>query len=66
MTKLTTTLTPQEVQNRVREIGINPNYWYPVSWANDLKPGKVIPVTVWQQNIAIYRDRDGQLYALQG
>ncbi|MBE9233336.1 hypothetical protein IQ231_17070 [Cuspidothrix issatschenkoi LEGE 03284] len=31
-------LTSQKVQNRVREIGINPNYWYPVAWAKEIKP----------------------------
>jgi len=26
--------TSQTVQNAVREVGINANYWYPVGWAN--------------------------------
>jgi len=42
--------TSQTVQNAVREVGINANYWYPVGWANQLKPGD-IPVTIWQQTI---------------
>lgn len=61
---LATTLTGQTVQNKVREVGINPNYWYPVAWADHLKPGQVIPVTVWQQAIAVYRDGQGNVYAL--
>jgi phenylpropionate dioxygenase-like ring-hydroxylating dioxygenase large terminal subunit len=63
--ELATTLTSQTVQNAVREVGINPNYWYPVSWANQLKPGKVMPVMIWQQAIALYRDTDGQVHALE-
>jgi nitrite reductase/ring-hydroxylating ferredoxin subunit len=63
--ELTTTLTEQGFQNRIREVGINPNYWYPVSWANILKPGQVIPVVVWQQPIAVYRDTSGELHALE-
>jgi len=40
-------------------------YWYPVGWANQLKPGDIIPVTIWQQTIAVYRDTNGQIHALE-
>ena len=63
--ELATTLTSQTVQNAVREVGINPDYWYPVEWASQLKPGKVMPVQIWQQAIALYRAADRQLYALE-
>jgi phenylpropionate dioxygenase-like ring-hydroxylating dioxygenase large terminal subunit len=63
--ELATTLTSQTVQNAVREAGINPNYWYPVNWASQLKAGEVMPVIVWQQAIAIYRDQNGQIHALE-
>lgn len=58
-------LTSQQVHNRVREIGINPNYWYPVAWSHQVKEGQVIPVKIWQQAIAVYRDQEDQLYALE-
>lgn len=63
--ELATTLTSQTIQNNVREVGINPNYWYPVAWANQLKPGKIMPVVIWQQAIAIYRDAEGRVHALE-
>ncbi len=63
--ELATTLTSQTVQNAVREVGINPNYWYPVGWADQLQLGDVMPVTIWQQAIAVYRDANGQLHALE-
>ncbi|KYC38241.1 (2Fe-2S)-binding protein [Scytonema hofmannii PCC 7110] len=63
--ELATTLKSQTVQNRVREVGINPNYWYPVLWADQLKAGNVLPVVVWHQAIVIYRDLSGQLHALE-
>lgn len=63
--ELATTLTSQTVQNAVREVGINPNYWYPVAWANQLKPGDIRPVVIWQQAIALYRDAKGQIHALE-
>jgi renierapurpurin 18,18'-hydroxylase len=63
--ELATTLTSQTIQNNVREVGINPNYWYPVSWAGQLKPGTIMPVAIWQQAIAIYRDVEGRVHALE-
>lgn len=63
--ELATTLTSQTVQNAVREVGINANHWYPVSWANQLKPGQVMPVVIWQQAIVVYRDSSGGLHALE-
>jgi len=63
--ELATTLTTQNVQNAIREVGINPNYWYPVAWANQIQPGKILPVKIWQQSIAVYRTPIGQLHALE-
>lgn len=63
--ELATTLISQTVQNAVREVGINPNYWYPVAWASELKPGNIMPVVIWQQAIAVYRDAAGKLQALE-
>jgi renierapurpurin 18,18'-hydroxylase len=63
--ELATELKGQTVQNQVREVGINPNHWYPVAWAEQLKPGQVMPVTVWQQAIALYRNAAGQAFALE-
>ncbi len=63
--ELATELKGQTVQNQVREVGINPNHWYPVAWADQLKAGQVIPVTVWQQAIAVYRTADGQAFAME-
>ncbi|NJO80476.1 MAG: aromatic ring-hydroxylating dioxygenase subunit alpha [Cyanobacteria bacterium RM1_2_2] len=63
--ELATTLKGQTVQNKVREIGINPGYWYPVYWADQLKVGQVVPVTLWQQSIAVYRDVGGKPHALE-
>ncbi|MEC4983937.1 MAG: aromatic ring-hydroxylating dioxygenase subunit alpha [Oscillatoria sp. PMC 1068.18] len=62
--KLQTALTSQIVRNQVREVGINPNYWYPVAWANQLQPEKILAVTIWEENLAIFRDELGKLHAL--
>lgn len=63
--ELAPTLQSQTVQNRVREVGINPNYWYVVAWAHELKPGKILPVTIWEQAIALYRDSQNQVHAVE-
>lgn len=63
--ELATTLKSQRVQNRVREVGINPNYWYAVGWASQLQVGEIVSAIIWQQAIAVYRDANGQLHALE-
>jgi len=63
--ELATTLKSQGFQEAIREVGINPNHWYPVSWADQIKPETVQKVVVWQQAIAVYRDSAGQLHALE-
>ncbi|MEB3294630.1 MAG: aromatic ring-hydroxylating dioxygenase subunit alpha [Synechococcales bacterium] len=63
--ELATTLTGQTVQNRVREIGINPNHWYAVAWSKELKANAILPVRVWDQEIALYRDQQGVVQAVE-
>jgi len=63
--ELATTLKSQAVRADVREVGINPNHWYAVGWAKQLQAGQVIQVTIWQQSIAVYRDAEGTLHALE-
>ncbi len=58
-------LSGQTVQNQVREIGINPNYWYAVAWAKDVKPQTILPIQIWHQAIALYRDTQGHIRALE-
>lgn len=62
---LATTLKSHTVRADVREVGINPNYWYAVGWAKHLKVGQVMQAIVWQQAIAVYRDAEGTLHALE-
>jgi nitrite reductase/ring-hydroxylating ferredoxin subunit len=64
-TELATTLRGQAVRTVIREVGINPNHWYPLGWAHDLKLGQTMPAVVWQQPIVVYRDTDGHLHALE-
>ncbi|PSB19555.1 aromatic ring-hydroxylating dioxygenase subunit alpha [Phormidesmis priestleyi ULC007] len=63
--ELATTLKSQTPRSQVREVGINGNYWYAIAWATDLKPTKILTATVWQQSIALYRDRQNQIQAVE-
>lgn len=57
-------LKGQPIYRRARAVGINPNYWYPVLWADQLKPGDIVSVQVWESSLAVYRDADGTVNAL--
>ena len=63
--ELATTLKEQTVRNQVREVGINGNHWYAVAWAQDLQAGQILPVVVWSQSVALFRDRQGTLNAVE-
>lgn len=65
MLELATTLQGQTIQNRVREVGINPNYWYAVAWAQDLKAEKILPIRIWNQSVALFRDSHNQIQAVE-
>jgi renierapurpurin 18,18'-hydroxylase len=57
-------LAAQTTPTQIRTIGINPNYWYAVAWAKDLHLNQILPVAVWNQEIALYRDAQGQVQAV--
>ncbi|NEQ49848.1 MAG: aromatic ring-hydroxylating dioxygenase subunit alpha [Leptolyngbya sp. SIO3F4] len=57
-------LKGQPIYRRARAVGINPNYWYPVFWADQLKPGEVVPIKIWNSSLAVYRDADGTVHAM--
>ncbi|MGD1951388.1 MAG: Rieske 2Fe-2S domain-containing protein [Leptolyngbyaceae cyanobacterium] len=57
-------LKGQPIYRRARAVGINPNYWYPVFWADQLKSEEVVSVQVWDASLALYRDASGAVNAL--
>ena len=58
-------LSAKNRRQKVRAAGMNPDYWYPVEWDANIKPGQVVSVKFWKRPIAIYRGADGQLRALE-
>ena len=57
-----------EAKNRrqkARAAGMHPDYWYPAEKSSRLGRGKVIGIKFWGRSIAVYRDHNGQVHALE-
>ena len=67
MIKTTTEPDLPELPSRrqIRTIGPNGNYWYVVELERNFKPGQVKKVRFWKNNIALYRDDDGEFHAVE-
>lgn len=48
----------------VRTCGINPNHWYVVASSEEVKD-KPVSITIWYENIVIFRDSTGKIQALE-
>jgi phenylpropionate dioxygenase-like ring-hydroxylating dioxygenase large terminal subunit len=44
---------------------MDPSYWYAVEYDRTLKRGQVIEVRFWKRSIALYRDQQGELHAME-
>ncbi|ASC06458.1 aromatic ring-hydroxylating dioxygenase subunit alpha [Acetobacter pasteurianus] len=49
----------------LRRVRSNPNYWYPVAWSRELKPGKTIGTRYAGTPIALVRPDAGPVFALE-
>lgn len=65
MTRPATTIEPRSRRERVRSVGLDPDYWYAVEHDHAVRPGQVVEVTFWGESIALYRGADGRLRALE-
>jgi phenylpropionate dioxygenase-like ring-hydroxylating dioxygenase large terminal subunit len=62
------TPTFSEAQNKrqkARAAGLDPNHWYAVEHDSALRKGKVQEVKFWGQSVALYRDDNGRLHAVE-
>lgn len=53
-----------EIKPNIRTCGINPNHWYVVARSVEVTD-KPYPVTLWHQNIVVFRNRQGKIQALE-
>jgi len=49
----------------LRRIHCDPNFWYPVAWSRELKPGKTIATRYAGEPIALVRPVEGTVFALE-
>lgn len=50
---------------KLRKSGLNPNYWYAFEYERVVTKGKVVEVKFWHNSIALFRDHNGQLQAIE-
>jgi phenylpropionate dioxygenase-like ring-hydroxylating dioxygenase large terminal subunit len=55
--------TPNEPD--LRTIGLNPNFWYPLAVAKNIKKGNVVASSFAGEPIALVRTESNQIYALE-
>jgi len=49
----------------LRRVGAHRDFWYPLAWSENLRPGRVIGRDFAGAPIALYRGRSGQVFALE-
>ena len=54
-----------KVSRYLRKVPAHPDFWYPVAWSDEIKPGKVIGRHFAGDPIALYRTADGKVAALE-
>jgi phenylpropionate dioxygenase-like ring-hydroxylating dioxygenase large terminal subunit len=52
-------------RQKARAAGLDPNYWYAVEHDRALEKGAVQEVKFWGESVALYRDHDGRLHAVE-
>jgi phenylpropionate dioxygenase-like ring-hydroxylating dioxygenase large terminal subunit len=55
--------TPNDTD--LRKIGLNPNFWYPLAVAKNIKKGNVVASSFAGEPIALVRTESNQVYALE-
>ena len=49
----------------LRQVGSHPDHWYPLAWSHEVKPGKAIAARFAGEPIALFRSKEGQVFALE-
>jgi phenylpropionate dioxygenase-like ring-hydroxylating dioxygenase large terminal subunit len=52
-------------RQKARSAGMHPDYWYPVEKSERLGRGKVIGTKFWGRSIAVFRDKNGDVHAVE-
>jgi len=54
-----------EASGDLRKVRAHPDYWYPVAWSREAKPGQTCAVHFAGEPIVLVRPRDGTVFALE-
>lgn len=57
--------TPRNGTRDLRKSGLDPNFWYPLARAKDVKPGKSLGVSFAGEPIVLVRPKEGDVFALE-
>ena len=49
----------------LRRTNSHPDYWYPIAWSGQVKPGKMLACSYAGAPVAVIRGEDGKLFALE-
>ena len=49
----------------LRRTDAHPDFWYPIAWSRELKPGRMLARRYAGEPVAVVRGRDGGLFALE-
>jgi renierapurpurin 18,18'-hydroxylase len=49
----------------LRQIGANPNHWYPVAWSREVRRGQVFAARFAGEPVAVVRPEQGGIFALE-
>jgi hypothetical protein len=52
-------------RQKVRAAGLDPNHWYAVEHSRALEKGQVIEAKFWGASVAVYRDAQGAVHAIE-
>jgi nitrite reductase/ring-hydroxylating ferredoxin subunit len=55
----------QNLRQRARAAGLDPNYWYAVALSSELERGAVREFTFWHRSFALFRGQDGALRCVE-
>jgi phenylpropionate dioxygenase-like ring-hydroxylating dioxygenase large terminal subunit len=62
---LTATLPAASSAVDLRRTAANPDYWYPLAWSDELKPGRILGRRFAGEPIALFRGSSGRVVALE-
>ena len=55
----------ENLRQRARVAGLDPNYWYVALLAKQLQPGQMKEVVFWRRSFALFRGMDGALRCIE-